>query len=176
LLLTSPLLTALATTIGAFVTNLVVNNYKEKTAESERRLQRQTDLAIRQFNLISDLIASEAEYKTAAEFALFNIIERKKTLRSDSGPASFDDYENAARRMVSTFHKADAMYQIFSPKAVRLILLERTTTDDAASKCSLSVLGVEGEIARFVADDKTETTLRKPTRCSTACGMRMKAS
>jgi hypothetical protein len=60
-IITSPLAAALATAlIGALLANYVVYVFKNKTASAERKLQRQTDLAARQFDNIQRLIDSRS--------------------------------------------------------------------------------------------------------------------
>jgi hypothetical protein len=157
LLLTSPLAAALTTAlIGALLTNYVVDVFKTKSATAERKLQRQTDLATRQFETIQKLIDFESEYYVAVEFSFFNLIERRQNVDPTIFKGISADYDSAAKSFISNGYKAAFSAQVYLNGASTAS--DAHTPRPASSPQDVisiqrifeSIVTTEGKVAQFI--------------------------
>jgi hypothetical protein len=156
LIIASPLAAALTTAlIGALLTNYVVDAFKNKTAAAERKLQRQADLAARQFETIQKLIEFESDYFVSAEFAFFNLIERRRDIDQASLGNIAADYDVAAKSFITNGYKAAFAAQVY----LKGTATGSGTTEGLASAprdvipievIFSEIVKTEGDIARYV--------------------------
>lgn len=157
LILTSPLAAALTTAlIGALLTNYVVDVFKNKTAAAERKLQRQADLAARQFETIQKLIEFESDNFVAAEFAFFNLIERRRDIDPDVLGNIAAEYDVAAKSFIANGYKASFAAQVYlrgtaaSDGGRNPVLVSTSREVIPIQELFEDIVRTEGDIAKFV--------------------------
>lgn len=162
LLLGSTVVAAIVTAIlGTLITNYILQRLKENSLEVQRIRQREQALVDRQLEVLERLDAVVEDYRTAAEFVIYDIVDREGELliEPSARDRGLERYDVAAARFIS-----EARKEVFR---ARLCFDEPELTGTLQARID-DLIRVEGSIAKAAAGfrptkgaaDETDQKLR----------------